>query len=203
MKKSLFTLVFAIGLAMGFIPVVTRATTLENIEFFVDADSAKGLDGKVIIDFSKSGSNYNGTLYLPGSAAVDNLKLSWNGTGVTVKIGGSTYVSGNAPIPAVGATTTYTVTADNGTASYSLKTMKGSGTVKAMFFNIDESKGTVSAMNSDRNHDTKCYGSLTFDGQTNYMTIKGRGNTTWREFDKKPYNITIFKKDDYADKKKV
>ena len=54
-------------------------------------------------------------------------------------------------------------------------------------------------MNGDKIHETSCYGKVLFDGIDKPISIKGRGNSTWSA-EKKPYNITIYKKDDYAKK---
>ena len=80
---------------------------------------------------------------------------------------------------------------------------------------IDESRGTIDAMNSDKDHKTKCYGTVSIDvpeveGGFHYsdapdteikaipeqeMEIRGRGNTTWTA-DKKPYKIKLNEKAD-------
>lgn len=73
--------------------------------------------------------------------------------------------------------------------------------VKQLYFTIDESKGTIEAMNSDPKHDTYCYGTVSIDGKSKYyVCMKGRGNSTWK-FEKKPYNFTIYD-DDYKKRKK-
>ena len=81
--------------------------------------------------------------------------------------------------------------------------------VPVIWFNIDESQGTIDAMNNDDSHDTECYGSMTlqvpdgyeyeykekkpFTGEVGLEYIRGRGNSTWME-DKKPYKIKLNKK---------
>ena len=77
--------------------------------------------------------------------------------------------------------------------------------------NIDESLGTIAAMNEDHDHKTRCYGSMTLhipdgyksefmeeEGETQTFEldyIRGRGNTTWTK-DKKPYKMKLKKKAD-------
>ncbi len=89
-------------------------------------------------------------------------------------------------------------------------------TIPVVYLNIDEAQGTVDAMNSDPNHDTECYGSMTVEvpdgysceyadaeGRADNITtqtypmeyIRGRGNSTWGA-DKKPYKIKLDKKAD-------
>ncbi len=81
-----------------------------------------------------------------------------------------------------------------------------------IYIDIDESKGTVEDMNSDQEHNTKCYGSITIavpdayecliEGGSSYKGgiyeleyIKGRGNTTWATT-KKPYKVKLDAKTD-------
>ena len=89
-------------------------------------------------------------------------------------------------------------------------------TLPTVYFNIDESLGTIESMNSDTNHDTECYGSMTIQVPDGYKCeyadkngkydnlktetyqleyIRGRGNSTWGT-DKKPYKIKLDKKAD-------
>ena len=83
--------------------------------------------------------------------------------------------------------------------------------IPVIYFDIDESCGTIAEMNNDENHETECYGSMTVqipDGYVSEYTdepletatyemeyIRGRGNSTWSE-DKKPYKIKLEKKAD-------
>ncbi len=73
---------------------------------------------------------------------------------------------------------------------------------------IDESRGTISAMNADPEHDTKCYGtfSLTLpdgyqseygrsEGYEGTMSIRGRGSSSWG-WPKKPYQVNLDSKAD-------
>ena len=62
-----------------------------------------------------------------------------------------------------------------------------------VYINIDESKGTIEAMNTSEDHSVRCYGSVDIlnTGAEDYTDLKlsfirGRGNSTWT-FDKKPY----------------
>lgn len=84
--------------------------------------------------------------------------------------------------------------------------------IPVIYLHIDESKGTIDAMNSDPKHNTYCYGTMDFilpssdfkytDLNTELqeytdldMQMRGRGNMTWRD-DKKPYKIKLDKKTD-------
>lgn len=78
-------------------------------------------------------------------------------------------------------------------------------------FSIDESMGSIDAMNADNQHDTECYGDMTlripkgyqseyskekFETQTYTLDyIRGRGNSTWMS-GKKPYKLKLDTKQD-------
>ena len=201
MKKRVVSFLLAVLMTVTLLPVAVSAavTSTDGVTFTVRASKEAGLDGDVRVSFTKSNKSYSGTLYLPGGADTTKLALSWD-AGVTV----AGYNSGEAPVPANGESMTYTVSAGGSTAGFTVKTVQGSTGVKGLFLDIDESKGTIAAMNGDLDHETECFGSAAFGGETNYISMKGRGNTTWDDFDKKPYNITFFKTNDYnGDKKKV
>ncbi len=76
--------------------------------------------------------------------------------------------------------------------------------------NIDESEGTIAEMNNDERHQTECYGNVTIQSPSGYVSeygagdtsgtyemeyIRGRGNSTWGPR-KKPYKIKLDKKAD-------
>lgn len=155
-------------------------------------------DVNVLLDW-QSGS---GVLYLPGSAKSARLTFSWTDENVTLSVGDKTYRSGKAPVPVAGKTVDYTVTRGKLSLPLRIRTMKGSATVKPMFLDLDESLGTISAMNLDTDHETSCYGKAICGDVKRAVSIKGRGNSTWI-FPKKPYNITFYKDTNYDDKKKT
>ena len=80
-----------------------------------------------------------------------------------------------------------------------------------LYFDIDESTTSISQMNSDDEHNTECYGSVTVQVPDGYKSeysdevfttetyeldyIRGRGNSTWST-DKKPYKVKLDKKKD-------
>ena len=171
-----------------------------NKRLYVAATPDAGLTGRVSVklDLLKS----IGTLYLPGKADVSGLFLSWDDPAVTLKKDGVVYQSGAAPIPAAGERAVYQITKGKAAALVTIRTEQGSVGVEPMFLELDESLGTIDAMNSDDEHETKCYGKVLFDGSDKFVSIKGRGNSTW-SFSKKPYNITIHKDATYDKKEKV
>lgn len=100
-------------------------------------------------------------------------------------------------------------------ASFVLRTVTfAKSTVPVMYFNIDEMKGSIDAMNNSPEHDAECYGDVTIeipdgyqceyadaDGNTDNLKtetyeleyIRGRGNSTWMA-EKKPYKMKFAKK---------
>ena len=81
-----------------------------------------------------------------------------------------------------------------------------------MYFDIDESEGSIDSMNASVDHSAECYGSVTLQVPAGYKGefsdkelkstgpleleyIRGRGNSTW-DMDKKPYKVKLDKKKD-------
>ena len=170
-----------------------------NKRLYVAPSKDAGLTGKVAVklDLLKS----VGTLYLPGKADASKLCLSWDDPAVTLKKDDVVYRSGTAPIPAAGKSAVYQIAKGKAVALVTIKTVQGSVGVEPMFLELDESLGTIAAMNADDEHETKCFGKVLFDGHDNYVSIKGRGNSTW-SFSKKPYNITLHVDQTYDKKQK-
>ena len=171
-----------------------------NSRLYVEKNEAAGLEGKVVVQLDLIGAT--GTLYLPGKADAAQLAFSWEDTGITVSKDGVVFESGTAPVAPAGESVTYKITKGYAFAYLTVKTVKGSAAVEPMFLELDESLGTIDAMNSDETHETPCYGNVHFDGADNAVSIKGRGNSTWG-LPKKPYNITLYKKYDFEKKKAV
>ena len=89
-------------------------------------------------------------------------------------------------------------------------------TVPVMYFNIDESQGTIEAMNSSDDHSVECCGTVDlvvpdeFNNDESFRDeykrqdslygldleyIRGRGNSTWMD-NKKPYKVKLNEKQD-------
>ncbi|MBR2654449.1 MAG: CotH kinase family protein [Lachnospiraceae bacterium] len=89
-------------------------------------------------------------------------------------------------------------------------------TLPVMYVNIDESEGTVEAMNNSEDHSVECYGNVdlvvpdAFNADKTFRDeygeqeslyglqleyIRGRGNSTWMD-DKKPYKVKFDKAQD-------
>lgn len=166
----------------------------------VAANPKAGLDSSVNVALDLQAGN--GTLYLPGQAKESNLRLCWDDTAITLSRNGKTYKSGTAPVAPEGETIRYEVRKGPFSGSLTIRTRKGSAGVAPMYLNLDESKGTVAAMNLDPDHETLCYGTVRVDDLEKDISIKGRGNSSW-VFPKKPYNFTIYKNSKYDDKKKA
>ena len=171
-----------------------------NKRLYVAANEDAGLTGKVVVklDLLKS----VGTLYLPGKADVLRLCFSWDDPAVTLKKDDVVYRSGEAPVPAEGERAVYQICKGKAVALVTIRTVQGSPDVEPMFLELDESLGTIAAMNADDEHETKCFGKVLFKDNNDFVSIKGRGNSTWK-FSKKPYNITIHTDNTYDGKKRV
>lgn len=170
-------------------------------ELYVKEDKDAGLAGDVKVDLDLLGST--GTLYLPGKVDASRLCFAWDDDTITVSKNGEVFESGTAPVAAPGKSVTYKIKKNLAFALLTVKTVQGSPDVEPMYLELDESMGTIEAMNSDKDHETECWGAAKFDGKNDYnISIKGRGNSTW-DLDKKPYNITFYKKADFAKKDSV
>lgn len=183
-------------------PVEDLMSVLSS-DLYVKASGEAGLDSRVIVALDLVGTS--GTLYLPGKADPSKLFFSWDDPAVALVKDGQEYASGTAPVAPDGESVSYQVKKGAVFSFVTVKTMKGSSEVEPMFLEIDEGLGTIEAMNSDENHDTSCYGSVIFDDVNKYVSIKGRGNSTWGTwgYAKKPYNITIYEDAGFQDSKKV
>ena len=169
-------------------------------ELYVEANEDAGLAGDVKVDLDLLGST--GTLYLPGKVDASQLCFAWDDDSITVSKNGEVFESGTAPVAAPGKSVTYKIKKNLAFALLTVKTVQGSPDVEPMYLELDESMGTIEAMNSDKIHETSCYGVSKFDGGKEFISIKGRGNSTW-DLDKKPYNITFYKASDFDKKKSV
>ena len=160
-----------------------------DFKLYVKANKDAGLQTKVNVRFDNT--DLGGALCLPGNAKVKGLYFSWKDPDLVLTANGRRYKSGEAPVAAVGKSVTYQATSGSKSAVLTIETVRGSKDVGALFLTIDQSKGTIKAMNNDPDHETSCFGKAMFDGKTKYMSLKGRGNSTWN-FPKKPYNITFY-----------
>ena len=174
--------------------------TLLKKPLYVKKTKDAGLTNKVNVSLDVTLGT--ATLYLPGQADASKLKLCWDTKGLVLAKGDKTYESGDAPVAAAGKSIKYKVKKGNAAATLTIKTMKGSSGVEPMYLEIDETKGLIETMNLDSDHEKFCYGKVKLGDTNKYMSIKGRGNSTW-DMPKKPYNMTIYKDSNYDDKKKA
>ena len=208
MKKRLLSMLLVLCMVFSLVPAVSLTASAAQGDLpttmYVEPSETNGIPAR--IDLWKTGSSGGGQwgggggsttyeLYLPGTVDPTNVFLSW-ADGLQASVDGKTYASGACPIPAPGESKTYTFTKGSSNASFNVKTYQGSSKVKAIFIDIDESKGTIAAMDGDRNHETSCSGVVYIDGvKFSLDKIKGRGNYTWSQSkDKKAYNLTIDQK---------
>ena len=86
--------------------------------------------------------------------------------------------------------------------------------IPVLYLNIDESKGTVDAMNKSADHSVKCYGTVDVKSPSTYKSeytgttfadvtgleleyMRGRGNSSWQQAQKKPYKLKFKDKVDF------
>ncbi len=158
-----------------------------RIDVFVTGKTEGGRD---------SARTFTGQLYLPGNADPAALFLSWDGE-MQAMVNGRTYASGACPVPALNTETVYTLRSCGRTAAvYRITAYQGSRSVLPVFIEINESRGTIAAMDGDSNHEISCAGRICISGKWILMPrIKGRGNYTWmKSVDKCAYNVTLGKK---------
>ena len=166
---------------------------------YVAKNEAAGVPSDIIL--ISDGTDY--TLYLPGSAVPEALFFSWGTDTTVLDANGNPLTSGAAPIAAPGASVTYNVNGGNRT----IYTQKGSPNVRAMFLETDETLAGFASfqdMYDDDSKETKAAGTMALGSDSGYyFSIKGRGNSTWKNSKgKKPYNITLYKDATY-DKKQA
>lgn len=132
--------------------------------------------------------------FLPSTADENALTLYHNFN--SLKVMGNEVTSGDI-LTDLPIDTTFSIEADG--ESYKAMIMKSSG-VAAMFLTTES--GSMDSINADPDHETEESGQLLLvdsDGTVSYDgeldSIKGRGNTTWRNIEKKPYNIKLPQKE--------
>ena len=172
-----------------------KALALPTILSVVPSD-INGIPAQIDVFKRTSGSSWNPTvtyeLYLPGNVVPYNCYFSWEG-GLQATVNGDTYDSGECPVPSPGQTASYAFSYNNRNATFRVTTYQGSPNVAPIFIVIDESLGTIAAMDGDIDHNAECQGIIFIDGTQHVLSkMKGRGNATWTgSDDKKPYNLTL------------
>ena len=208
MKKRLLSMLLVLCMVCSLLPAMALTANAAQGDLpttmYVAPSDTNGISAQINLwrTGSSGGGQWGGggggsttyELYLPGTVDTSKVFFSW-ADGLQATVDGRTYASGACPVPAAGETKTYTFTKGSSNASFTVKTWQGSPNVKPIFIEIDESKGTISAMDNDRDHETSCSGIVFIDGvQYTLSKIKGRGNYTWSQArDKKAYNLTIDK----------
>ena len=204
-----------------------KVADLNSTVFTIDKefDFNSGGVGRFNIDGLKDkdrGMNVDVEVYLDGSespAATASLKKQmgkkeWSSKGEKSVSFGSSEISGKHRIAF---RLKITGKEDKKETSVMLKSVQFCRTtLPVMYFNIDESEGTVEAMNTSEDHSAECYGTVDlvvpdkFNSDTTFRDeygeqeslydldleyIRGRGNSTWMD-DKKPYKVKFDKKQD-------
>lgn len=159
--------------------------SLDVVKWFSEKDK-----GKNVNDLGETSSHYY--LLMPKSADLNNLTL-WHTFSSNPKIGGVEIVSGQ-PTSAIHGTGDYKMTADG--KDYTLTVMQ-SESIGSMY--ITTKSGNMKYVHDNKeNKESGAILVVDEKGNANYngalSQIKGRGNTTWENIEKKPYNIKLDKK---------
>ena len=211
MKKRLLSMLLVVCMVFSLLPAIALTANAAAGDLpttmSVEPSDTNGIPARIDI-FKRSSSSGGGwpgggggtttttyELYLPGNVDPAKCFFSW-ADGLQASVDGQTYASGACPVPAPDESKTYTFTKGSSTQTFTVKTFQGSSTVKPIFIDIDESKGTIAAMDGDPDHETSCSGMIYIDGEEFTLSkIKGRGNYTWSQArDKKAYNLTLDRK---------
>jgi len=159
--------------------------SIDVIKWFSESDK-----GKNDVDLGSDSNHYY--LLMPTTADLNNLTM-WHTFSSNPKIGGVEIQNGKAS-SAIHGTGDYTMTADG--KNYTLTVMQ-SQSIGSMY--IATESGNMKFVHEKK--DNKEAGNILVvekDGKESYngalSQIKGRGNTTWSNIEKKPYNIKLDKK---------
>lgn len=160
-------------------------TAQDAVKWFASEDQ-----GCEITSLSNNSNHYY--LFLPSTADLNNLTL-WHTFSSNPKIG-DVEIKNGKPASAIHGTGDYKITADGKT--YTL-TVAQSQKIGSMYINTKS--GSMDSIHADKEYKEK--GSILVvqpNGTVDYNDaldhIKGRGNTTWTNINKKPYNIKLNKK---------
>ncbi len=155
------------------------------VKWFSDKDIGKNLTNTGV-----SSSHY--FLFMPASADLENLTL-WHTFSENPSINGTEIISGE-PSSAIKGSGDYTVTAGDDTFLLTIAQSESIGSVY-----INTASGSMYNVHKNKNYKeageilvTQPDGTSDYNGNLEY--IKGRGNSTWKNNDKKPYNIKLEKK---------
>lgn len=166
---------------------------LNKMTFYTVLDNNQTIN----VEFNDEDNPYEGKLYVPGNS--NSIKLFWTNPGseemVINDYKTGEYQFSNKPF-------SFDLSINNEIFTLNIELVKTSTNIDPLFINIEEPLGLIDDMNNDEKHDSSCYGIASFNNETYYMSIKGRGNSTWNLGLKKPYNIT-FLEQDYKNKKSV
>lgn len=160
-------------------------TALDVVKWFSQADQGKGMT-----DLGASSEHYY--LLLPTTADLDNLTV-WHSFDANPTVNGTELVSGQSTAAFSGegdytmtvSEKTYTVTVMQSKYIGSMYIATESGNMDYIHaYKENKESGSILVVQADG----------TVDYDKGLDQIKGRGNTTWTNLEKKPYNIKLEKK---------
>ena len=163
-KRMLWMLALVLSVVLMAFLSTSPAAAATSPRVYVAKNTDAGLMGDVQLIANSAGSY---TLYLPGSAKVGQLYLSWDPS-VTVKnSAGTTLQSGAVAVPAPGSTLSLKI---NGTTR-TIRTVQGSPDAKAMFLTVNSSLSgfySFSTMHNSSDKSKSAAGTMAFDDTDGY-----------------------------------
>ena len=197
MKKKIVSILLAVSMVFALLPGYALAAaagegTLPSVLSVEPSEQNKLPAAIDLVLRDKDNDNGDYCLYLPGNTDASACFFSWEGS-LNGTEGPRSYESGAMPVPPVGESKTYYFSDGSNETSFTVTTYQGSAAIPPIFIEIDESLGTIHAMNSDPSHNKECTGIIFIDGEEYELDkMKGRGNATWNMAkEKRPYNITL------------
>lgn len=195
MKKKKRTIL--IILSFFFFMIITGCSKFNNSSFsfeqvqFYTILEENNSKQYIYVEFNDESNPYDGKLYIPGNYT-SPIYLFWTiPGGKNIEINNyetGQYQLGSKPY-------LFEMFINDEIITFSIEVIRTSPNIEPLFLNINGPLGLIDDMNNDWNHNTNCYGKASFCNETHYISIKGRGNSTWTTGLKKPYNITFHDKE--------
>lgn len=172
-------------------------------DFYISVKNNNGDIHKVNVNFVGDETKYVGIANIPGDVNTNDCRITWDSdSSLNLQKGIFKYNKEKLKIATANNEIIFVVKCDGKKYDFMLTTFKGSSAVESLFIDIDETLGTIDDMNNDPGHNTECFGKAIFGEKEHFISIKGRGNSTWDCGGKRPYNITFYE-DEYETKTKV
>ena len=179
-------------------------------DIWIEKSDENGLGGDILL--SRNGNTF--VLYLPGNANVGECCLSWSN--IEIMKDGTPVSSGFEKVPPAGQSADYELRNPDGTVEcITVQTLQGSPAVLPVFISISheplmiDGKETVdfALLNDSKKANASktliSAGIATINNEDYYISLKGRGNSSWQHLPQKSFNLKFYDNEEYTKKKKV